>query len=283
MWKLDRPSIQDVKSELDIGLGVGMARQPIIPTDAEKAALWVMYEEFELSLGRPKTELEGNALRPAFLQAVHDAYKQVQDNGDLAELRNALKLGATECPYCGFGQIQDLDHHLPKGAYKLFSIFPLNLVPSCATCNRGKPRKPNPDAAKDLLNVYLEDSSKHDFFIAAATIDPGTGALDIQFKIAFLKEMDGELHSRLTHHIDSFKLQNRLRAQVNIYLGSLEVSIQDQFLSGGGNAVEDYLRRSSEANSRRFGRNDWRTAVLRGLASCREFCHGGFAKALGHP
>jgi len=283
VWKLSPPCIAEVQVELNTALGAEADGHPNSPTKDEKEALWKLYQEYESGGGRPHDSYKGKGMRAEFLQLVHDGYKQVQDNGRLATLRSAIKLGASECPYCGFGPIEDLDHHLQKAIYKLLSIFPLNLIPACATCNRGKPRAPDPNRSKHLLNVYLEDCTTHAFFVVRASIDPMSGGLQLEFGIEKAAGMSQELFDRLEHHLEIFDLQKRLLHQANIYLGDFEVALADQFGSGGAASIKDFLERCSAASAIRHGLNDWRTALMRGLAQCQEFCAGGFIQALGYP
>jgi hypothetical protein len=283
VWKLARPSIAEVDVELNAALGSKAAGHAESPTEDEKRALWELYQAYESGGGRPHDSYKGKGMRAEFLQLIHDGYKQVQDNGRLATLRSAIKLGASECPYCGFGPIEDLDHHLQKGIYKLLSIFPLNLVPACATCNRGKPRAPDPSGSRQLFNVYLEDCTGNTFFVVRAAIDPVSGGLMLKFCIEKATGMSQEVFERLQHHLEIFRLQERLLHQANLYLGNFEVPLADQFRFGGAASVKDFLERCSAANAKRHGLNDWRTALMTGLAECEEFCAGGFLNALGYP
>ncbi len=280
MWNLPRPDISGVRADLDRVFPE--APPPAIATAAEKDAIEALYEAYRAALGRPSEALLGHALSAELRQAVHDAYSAVQDNGKLAALRSALKLLATECPYCGFGQIQDLDHHLPKAVYKPFSIFPLNLVPCCTTCNRGRPRRPRQDPRRHMLHAFLENVSDYDFLVADVQIDPATGCLKVDFTIDQPAGMGDELYARLVNHLDDYDLHERYPAQVNIYLGSLEAAFEYAFESGGADELRAFLTRSAEKNAQRFGRNDWRTALLRGLSASDAFCNGGFVAALGH-
>lgn len=280
MWKLERPSIELVKEELDDALDDFEDDDPLAPTKGEKDALFELYVTYETSLGRPKQEFKGENLRAHFHDLVYAAYGQVTDAGRLSRLRSALKLGARECPYCGFGQIEDLDHHLRKKSYKLFSIFPLNLIPSCATCNRKKPKKDTEDPAEDWLNVYLEDVAQSEFLVATASLT-AEGALAMEFTIAAAGAIQGEMLERIRNQFERLDLQARLQGAINIYLGSLEVAFNDNYEAGGAEAVRSFLIRSADKNEERLGKNDWRTAVLRALAACPAFCGGGFKKALG--
>lgn len=58
------------------------------------------------------------------------------------DLYNKLLSSApfNKCPYCSQGDVEELDHFLPKtdNGYPEFSIVPINLVPSCHRCNHKK-------------------------------------------------------------------------------------------------------------------------------------------------
>ena len=43
-----------------------------------------------------------------------------------------------KCPFCGYCDVDQLDHYLPKSKYPLLTVLPINLVPSCPYCNGGK-------------------------------------------------------------------------------------------------------------------------------------------------
>ncbi len=59
------------------------------------------------------------------------------------------------CPYCGGMQPETLDHYLEKSVFPEFSIFSLNLIPSCARCNilAGHHR----DGTLGRIHPYLHD------------------------------------------------------------------------------------------------------------------------------
>lgn len=280
MWRLNRPSIDEIEEQLDAALGTFAVGDPHAPTTAQKQQLFKLYQRYEETLGRPAQELKGADLPAEFQALVQRGYRQVSDRGRLAKLRADLKIAANECPYCGFGQIEDLDHHLQKAIYKLFSIFPLNLIPACATCNRRKPKAEVTDPTRYWINVYLEDVTADEFFIAVANLT-ADGALLLEFSIQQAGGVEGELLQRLQNQFKLLDLQNRLRAQLNIHLAGLEVSFRDSFKAQGAAGVASFLSRSAVAIDNTFGRNDWRAAALRALAACPPFCDGGFIKALG--
>ena len=276
MWNLKKPSLDSVRSDLDIlfpyGAGTGVSNK-------DKLKVLELYTEYENELGEPnpgwKTKLISNQLRDSLLTS----YGEVSDKGELSLLRAALKKGAKKCPYCGFGEIRDLDHHLPKQHYKCFSVFALNLVPSCSKCNGHKPRTPPAAREKYHIHAYLDDISNFNFL--AADIEISDGAISAIFKIEKRAGMSSELTKRLRQHLIDFKLNERYVAQITNYLESQETGLDDNFKSGGAPEVRAYLLRTAESIRRTNGPNDWREALVVSLAELNEFCDGGFYEVLG--
>ncbi len=279
MWNLKKLDVENIRQHLEIAFPEAPPDPVITSADLDKVVTY--YKLYEERCGRPCAELVGEDTSEALRQRVHDAYSLVQDGRRLGALRSAIKMLAEECPYCGYGPIEELDHLLQRGQYKLFSIFPLNLVPSCGTCNKGKRKKPSTNPAEHQVHVYLEDVSAYEFLKVIAKIDPQTGGLQTTYKIEAPAGMPDSIRDRLENHISEFDLQSRYKKQVNIFLGGMEYMITSSFEMGGADALRHCLEGTATALKKRFGSNDWRTALLRGLAECEEFCAGGFRTALG--
>lgn len=278
MWNLKNPDITEVRVHLDTLFPDDAV--PSVVGAAEKDAVQKLYEEYVQGDGRPNTKWLKAGLTKEVREALLNAYSEVSDNGKLKALRSALKLLANECPYCGFGEIKDLDHHLQKAHFNCFSIFPLNLVPACSKCNGHKPRKPKDDASKHHLHAYLEDVSKHRFLVA--NVKMSKNAMGVTFQIKPSAGMSVELISRLKQHIKDFHLNDRYPAQVNVFLGEQKTAIAFAYEIGGEQGLRRFLERSAEADEKTFGTNDWRVALLSALARCRPFCKGGFLSVLGY-
>lgn len=279
MWNLSMPDLSHLRAHLDLIFPDEDLLSPLKPADKDKLMeLYVLYQQ---GLGKPNPEWIAEGLSEDAQEAILKAYGEVSETGRLAVLRASLKNLAKVCPYCGFGEVRDLDHHLQKKIYKCFSIFPLNLVPSCSKCNGHKPRKPRKKSTHQHINAYLEDLSFCEFFVA--DIDISGGAVLATFKIEKQKGMSDETLQRLKQHLKDFKLYERYPSQVNIFLASQQVALDDNFRAGGAEGVKAFLMRSAAANVKSLGINDWRGALFVGLAKNDEFCDGGFYKALGFP
>lgn len=273
MWNLTPLVVNDYREHLNVAFPVGAIPENV--SEAEKDKLLELYKFYEQTLGRPAADLTGAGTKPELAQFVHDAYDLVQDGRRLASLRSALKLQAESCPYCGYGPIEELDHFLQRSHYKLFSIFPLNLVPCCGTCNRTKRRNPSAAPNEHQIHVYLEDISGYDFLRTKVNISPDSGGLQVRYFVEQSEGMPNDVYSRLVHHLTEFGLEIRYEKQVNIFLGELGYSIKTSYEDGGSTALKRYLVGNSDALKKRFGVNDWRTALMRGLSKCAAFYEGG--------
>ena len=275
MWNLKSVANADYRAHLDIAFPDGDV------TEAEKDSLIALYHQYEVAQGRAVPGLQVAGLRAELYQLVHDAYGLIQDGRRLGQLRAQIKLLASYCPYCGFAPVSQLDHFLQRKPYKLLSIFALNLIPCCSPCNNGKRQTPSSNPAEHQVHPYFEDVSQFSFLRASAQVHPGTGGLVVKYSVTQPEGMSDELHARLNVHLQEFELQEKYDKQVNIYLGMLEHPISSSFEAGGPEGLMAMLEGTAGATEKRFGRNDWRTALLRGLQGCPEFWQGGFKRALG--
>jgi hypothetical protein len=247
MWSLSRLAVDDYRLHLNLAFPAGTL--PELVSEADKDAIVHLYALYEEKRGRPSGELLGE-LSVDVRNAVHDAYRFVQDGRRLGDLRAQLKLLAQVCPYCGFGQVDELDHLLQRGYFHLFSIFPLNLVPCCGVCNRGKRKVPSANASEHQVHVYLENVTGLDFLRAEATI-AGSGALVVKYTVEWCEGMNGDLLARLKHHLTEFDLHTRYQRQVNIYLGELEYTHCNRLRLASGKArTPSLFCRTRPTNSR---------------------------------
>lgn len=276
MWSLPKPDISKAATQLEAVLP-STATPPVL-SKAHRAAVAALYVAYENRGGRPVPAYTPDGLDAPARAALLAAYSEVRDGGKLSSLRSELMLEIDVCPYCSFGEVRDLDHHLPKARFNCFSIFPLNLVPSCAKCNGHKPRKPKEAADKHHIHAYLDDLSAYDFLVADVTLSKS--ALSVNFRIQQPAGMSNELHARLIQHLVDFKLNRRLRAQINLLLFSQATSLKNAHKTGGKASVKQFLEDVALDHDDLFGPNDWRSALFKALAAHAEFCDGGFKRVI---
>ena len=110
------------------------------------------------------------------------------------------------CPYCEYGEIWEIDHFLPKSIYPEFSVFFLNLVPSCHICNSKKSNKNN-----ICIHPYLEYIKDIDKMLWA------------EFKLEnesliFYYHKQKNIPAIVEKHIDTFDILNRYKEKASVYI-----------------------------------------------------------------
>jgi hypothetical protein len=273
MWTLSAPDISSTADELRLALTRADGTSIYAPTVAQLAALLEIYSQYDAKSGHPSSLLFGANLGSDFLSVVNDAYGQVQQGGRLAALRERLKAEIPQCPYCGFGEIRELDHHLPRVSFRALAIYPRNLIPCCSMCNNKKRAVVGDAPSGQFAHVYFEEIPPARFLIAS--IEVSSEGIVPSFSIQRCAGMTDAVFDRLSFQFSRLELNRRYQAQVTTLLQSHRMSIEDA-ASAGGNSLFQWLERAKTSMRAEFGLNDWRAALFDGLANSPAFYHGGF-------
>lgn len=182
-----------------------------------------------------------------------------------------LALANERCPYCGgIGFATTLDHYLPKSKFPQFSVFPLNLVPSCKDCNTGKNNSINMEQEKLTLHPYFD----YEIFSATwieANIDT-IAPLTISFSTNFPEDWSPLKVARATNHFKDYRI-----SRIYSIMAADEIALIKSFRSSYMRNLSQFDFRSHlEAMSlqQRFP-NDWRSILYKALANSDEIT-GGF-------
>lgn len=282
MWRIPLQRLEDSELEEYIQLALtydsGEAVYPITPD--ERSLILSLYKQYDAASGLPSAHLKAAHYPAPLLEAIKNAYTEMQQGRRLGVLRERLLQQTSLCPYCGFGEVRDLDHYLPKARYYGLSIYPQNLIPCCAICNGKKGTIDKFTPNKQFHHAYFGYLPNEIFFIADVHLQDG--ALVANFRIDNTGALLPDTYERLKFQIERLELNDRYTEIINSFLCSLETSLMDAFGEAeDAEMVRDYLVRTAVSHSKSFGQNDWRPALLRGLSTSSEFCEGGFKSALG--
>lgn len=171
---------------------------------------------------------------------------------------DSIKASAKDdiCPLCSIRPVDTLDHYLPKALYPIFAVTPINLVPSCTPCNKGKLISFPTSASEQTLNPYY-DNVNNTNWIKARVLQ--TTPVAVSYYADPPTSWDPILKSRVSHHFTSYNLHipfaahgNRrlqgdlhiLKSQKNISTETLKQHLYDSFQSNlvlGPNSVEAVL------------------------------------------
>ncbi|MGR4048213.1 hypothetical protein [Kosakonia cowanii] len=121
------------------------------------------YDLYKRANGAPDRILQGmqgNTISRKMGAALQHYYKKpTKDLKFIDLMRDEFKIRT--CPMCGSLASGTLDHYLPQKFHNAFTIFSLNLVPSCL-CNSKKGVKLKGDKANQrLLHPYFDDCLQH--------------------------------------------------------------------------------------------------------------------------
>lgn len=240
---------------------------------AEILAAYKAYEDMAPDVGEldiaPLTRQQKDAMQHAY------SFK----TKPMAMLRSNLlnRIGVARCPFCGIGESSTLDHYLPKQQYPEFSIFPKNLVPSCAVCNT---RKQNRilvlrTNARMFLHPFYDQIPGAAFLIVDVRL--AEGALILSYRLTRPVGVTHELFEHLKSHFNELNLADRYRRMSLEHLGERYPAFRRAYGSSKDlYRVADGLIEEAENFEQVYGSNYWCAKLYRALANNDDFCDGGF-------
>ncbi|MGR6770939.1 hypothetical protein ACU36R_04735 [Pectobacterium brasiliense] len=181
------------------------------------------------------------------------------------------------CPFCGFGHVNTPDHFLPKSKYPLVSILPLNLIPCCTDCNKGKTARVATREEEQSLHPYFTDSKYINDQWIYATVEHTIPAV-IKYYAAPPSDWEQVLIERAINHFNDYHLESRFSVQAGNELASLIYELQIDYDSTGIAGVRNSLVKKALAASAKE-KNSWRTAMYQALSEDEWFYSGGFLPA----
>lgn len=178
-----------------------------------------------------------------------------------------------KCPQCNQRQADTLDHYLAKSDYPILSVSPLNLIPSCATCNKNKLIEFPTSEEDELIHPYYDDFDSINWLeCSIVQIKPLLFLFSVKNSIFPGKEF---LEQRLINHFESFALNELYKTHSAEEFENITYQIEKLYHKGGFNELKEYLfdcfesRKNSDINS-------WQTAFYKCLFENDDFCNGLF-------
>jgi hypothetical protein len=275
MWKLPLPDNTVAMAELVTALSPANG-EPVPLSAEDNAAFVALYNAYDRCSGNPSPELKPEDIAAALAQAVHDGYDSTQRTGRLRRLRERLQAGVLKCPFCGFGAVTSLDHHLPRSDYKALAVYCRNLIPACGACNQKKGTGVGGAGNEErFLNAYFYEIPPDRFFKADCSLE--NNALVCTFDVVPTDGLPDNVYQRLRYQFQKLELNLRLQPEVTDLLLTLKPLLGLMTEQGfGTERIAAYLRSAAESHMESHGANHWKTALFYGLAECNEFCEGGY-------
>lgn len=258
MWRLDKPSLQKAKDDLN-----NIVAHCRAIDNADKIAFENLYDEYDRK-GYISEEyhLSFSSAHPAQVKAMYGQYKKLGDKQEYGYIREELSEAADTCPYCGFGEPVTLDHYMPESIYKELATCRLNLVPICWKCNNKK----LDNDYQGFSHVYYQDFPKGVIFFKCKVVANASGFISFDFYIDG-RNLDSSLVEKLENQIEVIELSKRLNKECITFITSnfvIESLVNNEALKF---FISDRLKKATDY----YGNNDWHTALLQGLYDCKEF------------
>lgn len=198
------------------------------------------------------------------------AKKGVPGRAIYDKLISAPKLGI--CPLCSHRLVETLDHYLPKSDFPRLAVTPINLVPSCSTCNKGKLTSSPNKAEEETLHPYYDNIENDDWLSAKVN---RTNPPTISYFVNPPNNWSNLLKERVKYHFEAFELNKLYSTQAAVLVRGLNYRLESIYNSLGADGVEKYL--SEEFESRYADdRNSWQTAFYMAISTDNWFCDGGY-------
>jgi 5-methylcytosine-specific restriction endonuclease McrA len=177
-----------------------------------------------------------------------------------------------KCPFCGFGHVSTLDHFLSKARYPSFSVLPLNLIPACTDCNKGKGSGVL-DAHNKIPHPYFEDSSiETDVWLYASVSE--TSPATARFSVNPPDHWPPDLVRRVANYVHDLELTARFAIEAASELTSLSEILSRLETS---QRIREYLGVIAQAE-RSLRKNSWKAALYEALSDSAWYREGGYRR-----
>lgn len=176
------------------------------------------------------------------------------------------------CPLCSHRTVETLDHYLPKSEFPRLATTPINLIPSCFTCNRGKLTSVPSRPEEETLHPYFDNIEVDEWLSARVN---KTNPPTVTYFVKPPSNWSDLLKERVKFHFDSFLLNSLYSTQAAVLLRGLNLRLENIYNSLGAIGVKKYLEEESES---RYidDKNSWQTAFYVATSNDEWFCDGGF-------
>lgn len=249
---------------------------------AARARVLEAYEAYEHAT--PEVgDLEEAALTDNQKEAMRHAF--TVETAPMTELRGNLlkRVSVARCPFCGISESSTLDHYLPKEQYPEFSVFPKNLVPSCAVCNTRKRDRILDEGTDVRLFLHPCFDAIPDLAFLTVRTRMEEDALVLSYRLTRPAGMTVRTFEHLKSHFGLLGLADRYRLMGLEHLGGQYPALRRAY--GPDEDVErvaEKLIEGAQDFEETLGPNYWLAKLYRALAANDHFCDGGFEAVRVH-
>lgn len=201
--------------------------------------------------------------------------RMLNKNNDARRFYDQIIISAPKgkCPNCNHRQANTLDHYLPKSEYPILSVSPINLIPSCSTCNTGKLIEFPNSSESEVIHPYYDDIDNINWLQCSITkVNPLLYNFSVKDSIFPTLPL---LEERLKNHFTSFNLNQLYKVQSSEEFENINYQLTKLYSNGGYDVLKEYLFDCYESRNL-IDINSWQTAFYKCLSQNDDFCNGLF-------
>lgn len=162
MHNIEKPSMDNLQQHLENCINklrsTKTKTKNLIPEIVNNCNLYEQYAANNTLYRLQKIILDEEIVQNQSFKKLYDNHMS-KKSSCAYELYNKLLASAPndKCPYCSQGDVEELDHFLPKinNGYPELSIVPINLVPACHRCNHKKHEFIPTEENKQFIHPYF--------------------------------------------------------------------------------------------------------------------------------
>lgn len=176
------------------------------------------------------------------------------------------------CPLCGQRVVTTLDHYLAQSKHPALTVTPVNLVPSCAECNKTKLNRQPTRATEQTLHPYF-DKVDDRVWLTASVVESAPPAL--LFSANPPPEWDDVKQKRVLTHFRIFELGALYTTHSAEELVSIRQNVVVVAQRAGADGLRAHLMEQAESR-RAAAKNSWQSAMYEALSKSEWFCEEGY-------
>lgn len=219
------------------------------------------YREYVLKKGSPSiVPISLNAAQRADFE---NAYSNKPIGAGLSWISGLYINGLNSCPFCGGDGARTIEHYLPQTSYPEFSVYSLNLLPSCGSCNSKRNSLNAYGATTSPLHPYFDKEilNKLDAY-TAVSLDCGVPGFHLTYDRSPFSELE---QLRIDYHIE---ISLDEISYINRTLDSLEtLRISAEKYSSPAIFRAEVIDDEIYISERKKDYNSWHHALCKGLAA----------------
>ncbi len=177
-----------------------------------------------------------------------------------------IKLTTTEnnriintCQSCTIGEVNSLDHILPKEMFAEFAVNPRNLLPCCTKCNSYKLNSWLEGGERIFLNLFLDELPNEQYLFVNTLVEPHN--IQADFVVGNKSGIVPELYRIIESHYRRLYLCKRFSENISEVVTALDNSIIPYVDKLGQNDIIAATKEKISKDRVAFGSNYWKSLL----------------------